>query len=123
MTTGVGHFNPKLSNWYKHNETLYEGAKKEALAWHHGLHKISSKPTLIRAKRSSSINLIFTSNQNLELGFHPSLYSNYYYQIVYAKFLLKIHYPLPYEWKRAPPLGGCSSSLKCNWKFFLGKCP
>ena len=33
----------------------------------------------------------------MESGIHPSLHSNCYHQITYAKFDLKIHYPPPYE--------------------------
>ena len=33
----------------------------------------------------------------MDAGVHPSLHANCHHQIVYAKFNLKIHYPLPYE--------------------------
>ena len=33
----------------------------------------------------------------MDSGVHPSLHSNCYYQITYAKFNLKIVYPPPYE--------------------------
>ena len=33
----------------------------------------------------------------MESGVHPSLHPNCHYQITYAKFNLKIHYPPPYE--------------------------
>ena len=33
----------------------------------------------------------------MESGVHPSLHSNGHHQITYAKFNLRIHYPLPYE--------------------------
>ena len=42
--------------------------------------------------------MIFTSQPNIavESGVHPSLHPNSHRQIIYAKFNLKIYYPLPY---------------------------
>ena len=33
----------------------------------------------------------------MESGVHSSLHSNWYHQIIYARFNLKIYYPHPYE--------------------------
>ena len=33
----------------------------------------------------------------MDSGVHPSLHSNCHHQIIYAKFDLKVFYPLPYE--------------------------
>ena len=42
--------------------------------------------------------MIFTSQPNIavESGVHPSLHPNSHRQVIYAKFNLKIYYPLPY---------------------------
>ena len=47
---------------------------------------------------SSVIDLIFTYQPNLitESAVNSSLHPNCHYQIIYAKFNLKVHYPLPY---------------------------
>ena len=47
---------------------------------------------------SSCANLLFTSQPNLvmESIVHSSLHSNCHHQIIYARFNLKIYYPLPF---------------------------
>ena len=79
----------------KREKTSYVRAKIDALTTQFGLQQIIKEPTHILAESSSCIDLIFTSHQNLvmETGVHSSLY----HQTTYAKFNLKIHYPLPYE--------------------------
>ena len=76
-----------------------KGAKIDTLTSQFWLQQIIKEPTHILAESSSCIDLIFTSHQNLvmESGVHPSLHPNCHYQITYAKFNLKIHYPPPYE--------------------------
>ena len=66
-----------------------------------GLKQFIKKPTHILGKSSSYIDLIFISHSSLvmESDFHPSFHSDCHYQITYAKFNLKIHYPPPYERK------------------------
>ena len=88
-------FNIKSKNWYI-NTT--EGAKIKLVTSQYGLHQIINEPTQV-LNNSSSINLIFTSQLNLGLdsGVHPSLHLNCPYQIVYAKFNVKIHFPPTYE--------------------------
>ena len=65
----------------------------------YGLHQMKNGPTHVLENSSSCIDLIFTSEPNLvvDSGVHPSSHPNCHYQIVYAKFNLKIHFPLPYE--------------------------
>ena len=81
MTVFLGDFNAKLSNWYNHEKTSYEGAKFEGLAQHFGLQKITDEPTHILTKSSSCINLIFTSDPGLVIdsGVYLLLYSNHHH--------------------------------------------
>ena len=55
-------------------------------------------PTHILESSSSCIDLILTLQPNLitESGVHPSLHPNSHHQIIFAKFVLEIHYQLPY---------------------------
>lgn len=52
------------------------------------------------SRNTSSIDLIFTSHQNLvmESEVQTSLHNNCYHQITSAKFKLKIYSP-PYDWE------------------------
>ena len=95
----LGDFNTKSSNWYKNDQTTYEGSKIEAMTSQFGLKQLIEKPTHILRNSSSCIDLIFTSHQSLvmESDIHPSLHSNCCHQITYAKFNLKIYYPPPYQ--------------------------
>ena len=65
----------------------------------HGLNQLIQEPTQILNLSSSSIDLIFTQQQNLviESGIHSSLHSNCHHQIVFVKFNLSIFHPLSYE--------------------------
>ena len=87
----VGDFNAKLSQWYKNDKTTTEGSKIVNLTSQYGLKQINNS--------SSCIDLLLTSQPNLvmESGVHSSLHSNCHHQTVYARFNLKIYYPLPYE--------------------------
>ena len=99
LTVVLGDFNTKSSNWYKHDQTAYEGSKMDVVTSQFGLQQLIKEPTHILGNSSSCIDLIFTSQPSLvmESGVHPSLHSNCHHQITYAKFNLKIHYPPPYE--------------------------
>ena len=92
-------FNTESSNWYKHNKTTFKGSKIDSVTSQFGLQQIIKELTHIFGKSSSGIDLIFTSDLSLvmESGVHLSLHSNCQHQITYAKFNLKILYPLPYE--------------------------
>ena len=94
----LGDFNTKSSNWYKHDQTTYEGSRMDAVTSQFGLQQLIKEPTHILGNSSSCIDLIFTSQPSLvmESGVHPSLHSNCHHQITYAKFNQKIHYPPPY---------------------------
>ena len=99
MIVILGDFNAKSSNWYKHDKTIYEGFKIEAIASQFGLKQLIQEPTHILSNSSSCIDLVFTSQPNLvmESGVHSSLHENCHHQLVYAKFNLKVWYSPPYE--------------------------
>ena len=61
--------------------------------------QIINEPSHILDNSKSCIDQIFTSQPNMimDSGVHPSLHSNCHHQIIYAKFDLKVFYPLPYE--------------------------
>ena len=63
--------------------------------------KIIKEPTHFIGDSLSCIDVIFTTSQYLimETGVHYSLHANCHHHITFAKFNLKIHYPLPYEWE------------------------
>ena len=86
LFTAIGDFNTNSSNWYNKDKTSFEG-------------NIINEPTHILPNSSSCISLIFTSlpNMVIELGINSSLHSSCHPQIVFAKFYLKIGYPLPYS--------------------------
>ena len=99
LTVVLGDFNTKSPNWYKHDQTTYKGSKIDAVTSQFCLQQLIKEPTHILGNSSSCIDLIFTSHPSLvmESGIHPSLHSNCHHQITYAKFILKIHYPPPYD--------------------------
>ena len=81
LTVVLGDFNTKSSNWYKHDQTTYEGSKIDAVTSQFGLQQLIKEPTHILGNSSSCIDLIYTSHPSLvmELGIHPSLHSNYHH--------------------------------------------
>ena len=92
----LGDFNIKCKNWYK---TTTEGTKIESVTSQFGLHQIINEPTHVLENSSSSIDLIFTLQQNLvvDSGAHRYLHPYCHHQIVHAKFNLKIHFRPPYQ--------------------------
>ena len=57
----LGDFNAKLSSWYKHDTTTYEGSKIDAITSQFGLKQLIQEPTHILTDSLSCIDLIFTS--------------------------------------------------------------
>ena len=99
MFVVIGGLNAKSKNWYPSDRTTYEGNIIEAITSHFCLHQLIHDPKHILEKSSSCIDLIFTSQPNMVVksGVHSSLHANCHHQCVFAKFDLKIYYPLPYE--------------------------
>ena len=95
----LGDFNAKSSNWCKNDITTTEGKAIEKMSSQFGLNQMINEPTHILESSFSCIDLIFTSQPNLitESRVHPSLHLNSHHQIIiFAKFNLEIHHPLPY---------------------------
>ena len=59
----LGNFNVKSSDWYKHDETTYEGSKIDAITCQFGLQQLTKEPTHILTDSSSYIHLL-TSQLN-----------------------------------------------------------
>ena len=99
MTVVLGDFNAKSNNWCKVDITSLEGSMIDTIARSYGLNQLTQEPTHVLDSSSSSIDLIFTLQQNLvmESGIHLSLHSTYHHQITFDRFNLSIFYPPPYE--------------------------
>ena len=99
LTVVLADFIAKSSLWYYNNITTHEGSKTDDVTSQFGLEQIIKEPTHIIGDSSSCIDLIFTTQPNLvmESGVHSSFHSNCHHHITFAKFNIKIHYPLPYE--------------------------
>ena len=95
----LGDFNAKHKNCCSDDRPTQEGYKTDNVASQFLVSQIIKEPTHITKSFSSYIDLIFTNQPNLvtDSRVHPSLHSNCYHQIVYAKFNFKIVYPPPYE--------------------------
>ena len=84
---------------YNNDITKNEGSKIKSETYQFRLQDIIKEPTHIIGASSPCIDLIFTTQPNLvmESEVHFSLYENSHHHIKFAKFNLKIHYPLSYE--------------------------
>ena len=92
-------FNANSSNWYTVDTTTSEGSKIETTTSQFWLQQIINELTHIQGQSVSCINLILSSQPNLVMssGIHSSLHQNWYHQIIFAKFNLKVQYPPPYK--------------------------
>ena len=99
LTFALSDFNTKPSNWYKYDETTYEGSKFDPVTSQFGLQQLIKEPNHMLGNSTSCTDLIFTSHPNLVMGpgVHPSLHSNCHHQITYVKFNLKIYYLFHYN--------------------------
>ena len=123
LTSVLGDFNAKSSNWWSGDNTSHEGLQIDSLTSFYGLHQIISEPTHILNNTSSCIDLIFTSQPNLvsNSGVYSSLHNNCHHNIIYAKFNLKIEYPPPYErlvwnYSKADITSIQKSASQFNWE-------
>ena len=98
LTVLIGDFNAKSRRWCSQDSSNFEGITIENVTSQFGLSQIIKEATHILEPSSSCIDLIHTAHPNLvvESSVHPSLHSNCYYQIVFAKFNLQIYYPPPH---------------------------
>ena len=85
LTTIIGDFNAKSSNWYGHDKRSFEGSTTESETSQFGLYQLRNEPTDLLRNSSSCMDLIFTSRPNIVVksGVHPSLHPNCYYQIIF----------------------------------------
>ena len=97
LTTIIGDSNAKSKNWSEDCRSTIEGSKIEFLTSQFGLSQIIKEPTHTLENSYSCIELIFTTQPNrvLESGVHHSLHQNCHNKIIFAKFNLKVYYPLP----------------------------
>ena len=95
LTVVIGNFNSRLSKWWTDDKTTQKGLKIENLFFRFSLSQVINRPTHICENFNSSIDLLFTNQQNLinDSEVHSSLHSNIHYQIIYGKFNLKIFSP------------------------------
>ena len=84
LLTAIGDFNANSSNWYNKDKVSFEGNTTENVTSQLGLHQIINEPTHILPNSSSCMNLIFTSQPNMEInsGIHSSLHSSCHHHIV-----------------------------------------
>ena len=81
---------------YPLRKTTYEGARIDGVTSQFGLEQLIHEPNHIIGEKSSCIDLIFASQPNLvvESGVQSSLHQNFHPQIVFARFNLKVFFPL-----------------------------
>ena len=98
LTTIIGDFNAKSSDWFIHDKTSFEGSTIESITFQFGLHQLINEPSHLLQNSSSCTDLTFTSQQNIEVesGVHPSSHPHCHHQIIFVKSNLNIYYPPPY---------------------------
>ena len=99
LTVVLGDFNEQSKGWYPLGKTIYEDTRIDGMTSQFGLEKLIHEPTHIIGERSSLLGFIFVSQPNLvvESGVQSSLHQKFHYQIVFARFNLKVAFPPPYE--------------------------
>ena len=66
LMTTIGDFNAKSKNWYSQDKTSFEGKTIESITSQFGLYQLINEPTHLLENSSSCIDLIFTSQPNLD---------------------------------------------------------
>ena len=91
--------NSMSESCWVHNITNSKGTQIQSISSPYGFSHLILEPTHILQDSSCCIDLIFTGQPNLVINscVKPSLHENCHHQITYAKFNLKIMYPLPYQ--------------------------
>ena len=99
LIAAIADFNAKPTNWYNKDKTTFEANTIGNITSQLRLHQLINEPTHILQNSSSCVDLIFPSQPNfvIKSGVHSSVYSSCNHQIVFAKFNLKICYPLPHS--------------------------
>ena len=98
MIVILGDFKAQTQGWYLRDKTTYEGTRIDDIMSRFGPEQLIHESTHINEARSFCIDLSFGSQPNLvvESGVQSSLHQNCHYQIVFARFSLKVVYLLPY---------------------------
>ena len=99
LTDMIGDFNAETKDWYSIDITSFKRSEFDFVTTQFELSQKIKEPTHILDNSRSCIDLIFTSQPDvvIDSGVHASLHWNCHHQIIYAKFDLKIFYPLSYE--------------------------
>ena len=81
--------------------------------------QLVNKPRHLLADLLSCIDLIITSQPNLEMktGVYSSLHPNYHHEITYSKLNPQIHYQNWYEWKIGHYRKAYVYHIKKAWEF------
>ena len=95
----IGDVNGRSSKYCAGDKTTQKCLKIENLLSKFALSQVINKPTHIFQNLNACIDLLFTNQQNLttDSDIHPSHDANYYRQIIFGKFNLKINLSSPYE--------------------------
>ena len=93
----IGDCNAKSKHQCSQDSNNFKVIIIENVTSQFGLSQIIKEATHILESSSSCIDLMFTTQPNLEVesGVHPSLHLNFHHEIVFAKFDLQIYYPPP----------------------------
>ena len=82
LTAVLRDFNIRSNLWFKGDKASYGGSKTDAITPHFGLSQLINEPKHLVVDSSFCIDLIFTSQSKLVMGFevHSLLYQNCYHQ-------------------------------------------
>ena len=86
-------FKSKLS--CKSYKISHNGSEINDITSQFKLKQLINEPTYITIHSSSCIDLLFQPNLVMESGINSLLHKNWYHQIIYAKFNIKIYYLPP----------------------------
>ena len=86
-------FKSKLS--CKSYKISHNGLEIDDITSQFKLKQLINERTYITRNSSSSIDLLFQPNLVMESGINSSLHKNWYHQIIYVKFNIKIYYLPP----------------------------
>ena len=101
LTVALRNINAKSQTRFKNDKKSYKRSKVDILKCSHGLHQLINELTYLTDSSSCCIDLIFTSQPNLNMGFgvQSSLHANWHHQLPFTNFDLSIYYPWVYERK------------------------
>ena len=85
LTTTIGDFNAKSSNWYSRDKRSFKGSITKSATTQFGLHQLKNEPTHLLQNSSLCIDLILISQPIIVVksGVHRSLHPNCYNKIIF----------------------------------------